>query len=391
MGDAAAARAALGSLTRARELAGDPEAAERRLQYRRLAADGRARPRLRPGRRAATVLAAAAGAGQARVDGWSPSSSTTLLQSIDDPKQERALRKRFEERGKRTARRAEWDELRLAVDTVGLWHRDRLATAVGAPDTVLDSEPAGDGPETGVAGGAATCSGCPLGRLGRTPVTRAQPSSGARAGGDVSPSQPDLGRSSGERKLMMANVVGVVFQPGGKVYSFDPAGLELRWDEKVICQTARGRELGRVVQPNHESDQEFPTPLKRVVRRADTADEQQARENALEAKRSIRVFRQLARQHNAAAQADLGRDGVRPEPDRVQLRVRGQGRHLARCAPTSSSALHRAHRAAPGRAARSGPAVRRARACAAARCVRAATPATSSRSRCGWRRIRSCP
>ena len=71
---------------------------------------------------------------------------------------------------------------------------------------------------------------------------------------------------------MMTNVVGVVFQPGGKVYSFDPAGLELRWDEKVICQTARGRELGRVVQPNHESDLEVPTPLKRVVRRADTAD-----------------------------------------------------------------------------------------------------------------------
>ena len=44
--------------------------------------------------------------------------------------------------------------MRLAVDTVGLWHRDRLATAVGAPDTVLDSEPAGDGPETGVLSGA---------------------------------------------------------------------------------------------------------------------------------------------------------------------------------------------------------------------------------------------
>jgi hypothetical protein len=33
----------------------------------------------------------------------------------------------------------------------------------------------------------------------------------------------------------MATVVGVVFQPGGKVYSFDPGGLELRWDERVIC------------------------------------------------------------------------------------------------------------------------------------------------------------
>ena len=50
----------------------------------------------------------------------------------------------------------------------------------------------------------------------------------------------------------MATVVGVVFQQGGKVYSFDPAGLELHWNENVICQTARGRELGRVVEPNHE-------------------------------------------------------------------------------------------------------------------------------------------
>ena len=49
----------------------------------------------------------------------------------------------------------------------------------------------------------------------------------------------------------MAEAVGVVFSPGGKVYSFDPAGLELAWDERVICQTARGKEYGRVVQANH--------------------------------------------------------------------------------------------------------------------------------------------
>ena len=50
----------------------------------------------------------------------------------------------------------------------------------------------------------------------------------------------------------MATVVGVVFQPGGKVYSFDPGGLELRWDERVICQTARGREYGRIVETERE-------------------------------------------------------------------------------------------------------------------------------------------
>ena len=37
----------------------------------------------------------------------------------------------------------------------------------------------------------------------------------------------------------MANAVGVVFSPGGKVYSFDPGELELAWDDRVICQTSR--------------------------------------------------------------------------------------------------------------------------------------------------------
>src|SRR5437762_4007207 len=72
----------------------------------------------------------------------------------------------------------------------------------------------------------------------------------------------------------MATVVGVVFQPGGKVYSFDPGGLELRWDERVICQTARGREYGRVVETEREvPDESLAGPLKRVVRRAVPADE----------------------------------------------------------------------------------------------------------------------
>jgi cell fate regulator YaaT (PSP1 superfamily) len=93
----------------------------------------------------------------------------------------------------------------------------------------------------------------------------------------------------------MATVVGVVFQPGGKVYSFDPAGIELRWDEYVICQTARGRELGRV-EANHDvPDSELTWPLKRVIRRAGADDHEQVRKNRIEAKRSMLLFRELAR------------------------------------------------------------------------------------------------
>jgi cell fate regulator YaaT (PSP1 superfamily) len=92
----------------------------------------------------------------------------------------------------------------------------------------------------------------------------------------------------------MATVVGVVFSPGGKVYSFDPSGLELAWNEKIICQTSRGREYGRVVQAVHEvPDAELMGTLKRVVRRATAEDAEVVRRNRDEAKRAIGVFREV--------------------------------------------------------------------------------------------------
>jgi len=96
----------------------------------------------------------------------------------------------------------------------------------------------------------------------------------------------------------MATVVGVVFQPGGKVYSFDPGGLELRWDERVICQTARGREYGRIVETEREvPDESLAGPLKRVVRRAVPADQRVIDQNRVEAKRGMLLFRELSRRH----------------------------------------------------------------------------------------------
>jgi cell fate regulator YaaT (PSP1 superfamily) len=94
----------------------------------------------------------------------------------------------------------------------------------------------------------------------------------------------------------MALGVGVVFSPGGKVYSFDPGGLELAWNTRVICQTSRGLELGRVVKPNYELEDEPPQPLKKVVRRATQTDEETYEMNRVEAKRAMRVFREVLRQ-----------------------------------------------------------------------------------------------
>jgi cell fate regulator YaaT (PSP1 superfamily) len=131
----------------------------------------------------------------------------------------------------------------------------------------------------------------------------------------------------------MAQVVGVVFQPGAKVYSFDPAGLDLRWDEKVICQTARGRELGRVVQAAREvPDVELIGPLKKVLRRAGDADEQQVRQNRIEAKRAMLLFRELVRRFELplkAISSEVAFDGSRvvfafaadEKHDTLQLRL----------------------------------------------------------------------
>ncbi|HXV57350.1 MAG TPA: regulatory iron-sulfur-containing complex subunit RicT [Gaiellaceae bacterium] len=112
----------------------------------------------------------------------------------------------------------------------------------------------------------------------------------------------------------MTVAVGVVFSPGGKVYSFDPGGLELAWNEKVVCQTSRGQELGRVVQANHELQQEPGTPLKRVVRRATEVDRETADSNREEERRAMRVFREVLREHGAKVKpvaAELVFDGSR--------------------------------------------------------------------------------
>ena len=45
----------------------------------------------------------------------------------------------------------------------------------------------------------------------------------------------------------MIKVVGVRFRGGGKVYYFDPAGIELKREDQVIVETARGVEIGTVL------------------------------------------------------------------------------------------------------------------------------------------------
>ena len=65
----------------------------------------------------------------------------------------------------------------------------------------------------------------------------------------------------------MDNVVGVRFRIAGSVTYFAPGELELKRDDKVIVQTARGLEFGTVVMAKATvDDSKIVLPLKEVLR-----------------------------------------------------------------------------------------------------------------------------
>jgi len=93
-------------------------------------------------------------------------------------------------------------------------------------------------------------------------------------------------------------VVGVRFKRAGKIYYFDPAGLELKRQEAVVVETARGLELGEVATTNREvSEEGIVSPLKRVVRKATASDLQQSQRNQVREKDALDVCRRKVQEH----------------------------------------------------------------------------------------------
>ena len=96
----------------------------------------------------------------------------------------------------------------------------------------------------------------------------------------------------------MADVVGIVFQSGGKVYYFDPASLDLAHGEQVVVQTMRGTEIGEVVHgPREVPEGELPAPLKRVVRKASSNDLEMVKSNKALRAEAMAVCRDLIKKH----------------------------------------------------------------------------------------------
>lgn len=71
----------------------------------------------------------------------------------------------------------------------------------------------------------------------------------------------------------MIKIIGVRFKEIGKIYYFDPKGINVKLDDDVIVETSRGIECGKVVIVDREIDEnEFGSPVKPIIRIATEKD-----------------------------------------------------------------------------------------------------------------------
>ena len=114
----------------------------------------------------------------------------------------------------------------------------------------------------------------------------------------------------------MPLVVGIRFNPAGKVYYFDPIGYkDLRVGEYVVVETSRGEEAGKVVIPAHDvSDQEIVRRLKPISRRASTLDLTQMAYYQFRERNALTRCQEKVHEHNLPmkiVRAEYSYDGSR--------------------------------------------------------------------------------
>lgn len=96
----------------------------------------------------------------------------------------------------------------------------------------------------------------------------------------------------------MIKVVGVRFKKAGKIYYFDPDDIDVKFNDFVVVETARGIEFGHVVVgPKEITEEEVVAPLKKVIRVALDEDFNIHRENKKKAKLAMDICEEKVVEH----------------------------------------------------------------------------------------------
>ena len=96
----------------------------------------------------------------------------------------------------------------------------------------------------------------------------------------------------------MQTIVGVRFKRAGKIYYFSPGELELKTNDDVIVETARGIEYGTaVIGPREVPDSDVVLPLKEVLRKATEADKNKVIDNAHKEREAFAICEEKIKAH----------------------------------------------------------------------------------------------
>lgn len=96
----------------------------------------------------------------------------------------------------------------------------------------------------------------------------------------------------------MTKIVGIRFRTAGKIYYFDPLDFELETAMHVIVETARGIEMGTVLIPPKEvEDDKVIQPLKPVIRVATDEDEKNVERNREREKEAFKICKEKIIRH----------------------------------------------------------------------------------------------
>ncbi len=96
----------------------------------------------------------------------------------------------------------------------------------------------------------------------------------------------------------MVKVIGVRFRTAGKIYFFDPGKLNIKRNDHVIVETARGIEYGTVVgSPREVADDKVIQPLKPVLRIATERDDEQEAANKKKEKEAFQICLEKIHKH----------------------------------------------------------------------------------------------
>ena len=96
----------------------------------------------------------------------------------------------------------------------------------------------------------------------------------------------------------MIKVIGVRFRRAGKIYNFDPVGLDIKKGDNVIVETARGIEYGYVVSDiKEEKEENVILPLKPVIRVTTPEDDEKAKENRKKEEKAFKICKEKIIRH----------------------------------------------------------------------------------------------